>query len=112
VVAHHPVYSGGEHGDTPYIIEHILPLLQEYKVQAYINGHDHDLQHLQAGSVNLFCCGAGSKVRPTTITPHTHFAQSVPGFITVSLRADELVVRMINDAGKMVYSTTVPRTMA
>ena len=28
VIAHHPIYSGGEHGDTPYIIESILPLLK------------------------------------------------------------------------------------
>ena len=51
VIAHHPVYSGGQHGDTPYIIEHILPLLEKYQVTAYFNGHDHDLQHLQAGKV-------------------------------------------------------------
>ncbi len=109
VVAHHPVYSGGEHGDTPYIIKHILPLLQEHKVQAYFNGHDHDLQHLQAGTVNLFCCGAGSKVRPTKTTPHSHFAQSCSGFVTVALQAEQLAVRMIDDHGKLVYTATVPR---
>ena len=109
VVGHHPVYSGGEHGDTPFIIKHVLPLLQEHGVQVYLNGHDHDLQHLQAGTVNLFCCGAGSKVRPTTVTPHTHFAKSCPGFITVAVQADELAVRMIDDHGRMVYTATVPR---
>ena len=109
VVGHHPVYSGGEHGDTPYIVKHILPLMQEHKVQVYFNGHDHDLQHLQAGSVNLFCSGAGSKVRPTTNTPHTHFAKSCSGFTAVALQADQLAVRMIDDLGRLVYSTTVPR---
>ena len=112
VVGHHPVYSGGEHGDTPYIIEHILPLLQAYKVQAYFNGHDHDLQHLQAGTVNLFCSGAGSKVRPTKNTPHTRFAQSRSGFMAMALQPDRLDVRMIDDQGKLLYSTTVPRDSA
>lgn len=109
VVGHHPVYSGGEHGDTPYIIKHILPVMQEHKVQVYFNGHDHDLQHLQAGSVNLFCSGAGSKVRPTTNTPHTHFAKSCSGFTAVAVQADRMAVRMIDDHGKLVYTTTVPR---
>jgi acid phosphatase len=112
VVAHHPVYSGGEHGDTPYIIAHILPLLLKHKVQAYFNGHDHDLQHLQAGTVNLFCSGAGSKVRPTTSTSHTKFAKSCSGFTAVALQADKMNVRMISDQGQLLYATSVPRNAA
>jgi len=112
VIAHHPVYSGGDHGDTPFIIEHILPLLEKYHVQAYFNGHDHDLQHLQAGKVNLFCTGAGSKVRPTKNTAHTKFAQSCSGFTAVALTADRLDVRMIDDQGRLRYTTSVPRAAA
>jgi acid phosphatase len=112
VIAHHPVYSGGEHGDTPYIIKHILPLLAKYQVQVYFNGHDHDLQHLQAGAVNLFCSGAGSKVRPTTNTAHTKFAKSCSGFTAVSLQAEKLDVRMIDDRGRLLYETSVPRQPA
>jgi acid phosphatase len=110
VVAHHPVYSGGIHGDTPYVIKHVLPLLEKYGVQAYFNGHDHDLQHLQAGKINLFCSGAGSKVRETKDTKHTKFAKgSTPGFVTAALSVDELVVRMIDGEGQMLYTTTIPR---
>jgi acid phosphatase len=110
VVGHHPIYSGGEHGDTAYLIEHVLPLLQEHKVQAYFNGHDHDLQHLQAGTVNLFCSGAGSRPRPTATTSHTKFAKGgCSGFTALALRADQMDVRMIDDHGQLLYSTTVPR---
>ena len=109
MVAHHPVYSGGEHGDTTYIVEHVLPLIEKYGVQVYFNGHDHDLQHLQAGKVNLFCSGAGSKVRPTTMTSHSHFAESRSGFTAVALGAEQMEVRMIDDTGKLLYSTAVPR---
>lgn len=28
VVGHHPVFSTGEHGSTPELVEHILPLLK------------------------------------------------------------------------------------
>ena len=113
VVGHHPVYSGGVHGDTPYVIKHVLPLLEKYKVQAYFNGHDHDLQHLQAGKVNLFCSGAGSKVRATKDTARTKFARgSCAGFITASLSADTLDVRMLDDQGKLLYTASVPRNAA
>jgi acid phosphatase len=110
LVAHHPVYSGGVHGDTPYIIKHVLPLLEKYGVQAYFNGHDHDLQHLQAGSVNLFCSGAGSKVRETKNTAHTKFSKgSTPGFLTVALAPEKMDVRMSDAQGQIVYTASVPR---
>ena len=110
VVGHHPVYSGGQHGDTPYIIKHILPLLEKYGVQAYFNGHDHDLQHLQAGKINLFCTGGGSKPRTQLkTTAHTKFGLGCSGFIAATLAAEQLDVRMIDDQGKLLYATTVPR---
>lgn len=110
VIGHHPIYSGGEHGDTPELIETVLPLLQEHKVQAYFNGHDHDLQHLTAGDVNLFDSGAGSQVRPTSKTEHTKFAMTCSGFTTVSLQGDGMNVRMIDNHGTVVYATTVNRS--
>jgi tartrate-resistant acid phosphatase type 5 len=109
VVGHHPIYSGGGHGDTPELIENILPLLQEHKVQAYFNGHDHDLQHLVAGEVNLFDSGAGSQHTLTFYTKHSKFAKSCSGFTAVSLQADKMDVRMIDNHGTPLYTTTIPR---
>jgi tartrate-resistant acid phosphatase type 5 len=109
VIGHHPIYSGGEHGDTSELIEHILPLLHEYGVQAYINGHDHDLQHLMAGQVNLFCSGAGSQVRPTLHTKHTKFAKASSGFMAMSLGPEAMDVRMIDSRGALLYTTRVLR---
>jgi tartrate-resistant acid phosphatase type 5 len=109
VVGHHPIYSGGGHGDTPELVKNILPLLQEHKVQAYFNGHDHDLQHLQAGAVNLFDSGAGSQHTPTFYTKHTKFAKSCSGFTNVSLQADKMDVRMIDNTGTLLYTATIPR---
>lgn len=64
VFGHHTIYSGGsEHGNTVELVEQVKPLLQRHGVQAYINGHEHDLQHLQVGGVNYICTGAGSEVR-------------------------------------------------
>jgi acid phosphatase len=109
VVGHHPIYSGGSHGDTPYLVEHVLPLLEKHGVQAYLNGHDHDLQHLRAGKVDLFCSGGGSRPRPTLETPHTKFAKGCSGFMAVSLQRDRMDIRMIDDQGRVLYRATVPR---
>jgi len=109
VIGHHPIYSGGGHGDTEELIENILPLLHEHKVQAYFNGHDHDLQHLVAGKVNLFDSGAGSQHTPTRYTFHSKFAKSCSGFTTISLQAGKMDVRMIDNRGRQVYATTVAR---
>jgi acid phosphatase len=109
VVGHHPIYSGGGHGDTAELIETILPLLQEHKVQAYFNGHDHDLQHLQAGDVNLFDSGAGSQHTLTFYTKRSKFAKSRSGFTAVALQPDKMDVRMIDDRGQLLYTTSIPR---
>jgi acid phosphatase len=109
VVGHHPIYSGGGHGDSVELIETVLPLLQEHKVQAYFNGHDHDLQHLQAGDVNLFDSGAGSQHTPTFYTKRSKFAKSTSGFTAVSLQPDKMDVRMIDDRGQLLYTATIPR---
>jgi tartrate-resistant acid phosphatase type 5 len=108
VIGHHPIYSGGEHGDTPELIKDILPLLQEYKVQAWFNGHDHDLQHLVAGNLNMFCSGAGSQVRRTKNTVRTKFAKSRSGFTAVSLQPDRMLIRMTDNHGQLLYTTSVP----
>ncbi len=63
VSAHHPVYSGGEHGDTPELIEQVKPILVKNNVNLYLCGHDHDMQHIAnpESKVNYFVAGTGSK---------------------------------------------------
>lgn len=44
VVGHHTIRSGGsEHGETPEMVDLVLPILQRRGVQVYLNGHEHDL---------------------------------------------------------------------
>ena len=115
VIGHHPIYSGGGilgHGDTHELIENILPLLKQHQVQAYFNGHDHNLQHLQVGTVNLFDSGAGSRARPVFKTKYTQFAKACSGFTTVSLQADTMKVRLIDYRGTILYTANIPRSVA
>ncbi len=108
VIGHHPIYSGGTHGETKELVEKLLPLLQQYKVQAYFNGHDHNLEHLIAGDIHLFDTGAGSLVSAVKPTERTKFGKSVPGFVAVSLQPAKMDVRMIDYHGMELYAATVP----
>jgi hypothetical protein len=46
VAGHYPIFSTGEHGDTDELVEYLNPLLDKYKVHAYVCGHDHFSAHL------------------------------------------------------------------
>jgi len=113
VIGHHPIYSGNARGGTPELVDLILPILYEHRVQAYFNGHDHDLQHLVTRNLNLFCSGAGSIVSPKTMeTERTKFVRNIPGFIAASLQRDKLNVHMIDSSGSVLHTAVVPRDAA
>jgi len=80
VAGHFPVLSGGEHGSTQSLLAAVQPLLEKYGVDAYLSGHDHTLQHLEAGGVQYYVSGNAclrGAVRPL---PETRFAAVAPGF--------------------------------
>ncbi|XP_024529679.1 purple acid phosphatase 3 [Selaginella moellendorffii] len=47
VVGHHTMHSFGHHGDSVELLDQILPVLEAHDVDAYINGHDHCLEHIK-----------------------------------------------------------------
>ncbi|GFP96516.1 purple acid phosphatase 17 [Phtheirospermum japonicum] len=63
VVGHHAIRSVGHHGDTPELVNHLLPILQAYNVDFYMNGHDHCLEQISdhTSPIQFLTSGAGSK---------------------------------------------------
>ncbi len=103
VAGHFPMYSGGYHGDTEELQRDVRPLLEKYRVDAYLCGHDHDLQYLrdapEGQGVAYFASGSGGQdvyplhftkevcttvalhprqTTPTHPTPPTHPTQPTP----------------------------------
>ncbi len=112
VHGHHPIYSAGAgHGPQQELIARLLPLLQKHKVQAYFAGHDHDLQHLKTGGLNMLISGGGSRHRPVFPVIQSQFAQGCSGFTMVSLKANEMQVRFVDDTGTLLYTAVVPRSV-
>jgi tartrate-resistant acid phosphatase type 5 len=110
VFGHHPIYSSGlAHGNQPEMIEYILPLLQKYKVQAYFAGHDHDLEHLKVGNLDLIVSGAGSEHRPVKTPATSPFSTATSGFALAFLTAHEMQVQFIDSVGTLLYTAIVSR---
>jgi acid phosphatase len=111
VIGHHTIYSGGSaHGDTPEAKELIEPLLRKHGVQAYINGHDHDLQHIRRGGIDYVLCGAGSEVRPVKEVEGTQFCVARSGFAAMRSEPDALTFEFRDYTGASLYRSTIPRS--
>jgi acid phosphatase len=108
VIGHHTIYSGGSgHGNTPEMIERVLPILQKHKVPAYIAGHDHDLQYIERDGLAFVCTGAGSEVRPVKAIEGTKFCVAQSGFSVVNVTADRLQLEFRNYLGETVFRTAI-----
>lgn len=108
VFGHHTIYSGGsEHGNTVELVEQVKPILERRGVQAYFNGHEHDLQHLRVGAVDYICSGAGSEVRPTGRIEGTRFALSRSGFAVVKVGQEALDLEFRDYTGAPVYRSAI-----
>jgi acid phosphatase len=109
VFGHHTILSGGDHGPTRELVAAVKPLLERYRVAAYFNGHDHDLQHIAGESLHYFCSGAGARTREVQAVEGTRFFSDRPGFAAVALNARRLRVEFIDYTGATLYSVDVAR---
>lgn len=107
VVGHHPVFSGGQHGNTDQLIAGVKPLLERYGVHAYINGHDHDLQHIQVGEVHYLTSGTGAEVRDTKAIDGTVFCASKLGFLSATLNKNEARMKFVGDDGAVLHDFSI-----
>jgi tartrate-resistant acid phosphatase type 5 len=107
VFGHHPIYSASPiHGDTVELQDRLLPILHAHHVQAYICGHEHDLQHLEADGVDYFVSGAGAECRANGLRSDSRYSISKLGFSSVSLTRDSLHVEFYDADGTCVYDAS------
>ncbi|HSN86709.1 MAG TPA: metallophosphoesterase [Thermoanaerobaculia bacterium] len=113
VYGHHPIYSTGQHGDTPELIAEILPLLQKHKVDVYLAGHEHDLQALQPeGGVYFFVSGAGGHgLRDVTsrTTCREWALGRFAGFTVLDANATEMKVLFVGSDAQVVKGFTLKK---
>uniref|UniRef100_A0A0B6ZW14 Tartrate-resistant acid phosphatase type 5 n=1 Tax=Arion vulgaris TaxID=1028688 RepID=A0A0B6ZW14_9EUPU len=127
VAGHYPVYSVAEHGPTDCLVEQLQPMLNNYMVNGYMSGHDHNLQHLQVKSrfgsnIDYFVSGMANFVDNSTAhmkyVPHGslqfHYGNiaSKGGFLYAEATANNITFTFINSEGQRLYSTIIyPRKL-
>ncbi|KAI3455116.1 hypothetical protein Pfo_011779 [Paulownia fortunei] len=110
VVGHHTMKSIGYHGDTLEIVDQVLPILEAHKVDMYINGHDHCLEHLsnKKGSMQFLTSGGGSKAWKNEIhygmhNDSMHFYHDGQGFMSVKLTYEKAKIAFYDVLGEPLY---------
>lgn len=110
VYLHYPIYSS--QGGFDEIRKAVQPLLAKYNVQLVLAGHEHDYQrsHAVDGVTHVLTGGGGQQV--------WNFTKKAPGFIAfrkaayhhteVSVSGTRLVVRAIDENGKLIDSAVIP----
>lgn len=112
VSGHYPVYSVAEHGPTEQLQKELKPLLTQYKVSAYLCGHEHNEQHIDVGDgVQYHVIGSAhdkdsSMKHEKTITKDQLKFHSVPdgGFATVEVTKKGMVLTHLDGSGKVLYT--------
>jgi tartrate-resistant acid phosphatase type 5 len=74
-------------------------------VQAYICGHDHNLQHNHPENTytDYFISGAGSEIKDNPHFNKAKFAESIAGFADVTIKSDALSLNFIDKTGDIIY---------
>lgn len=108
VVGHHPVFSGGRHGNTPSLVARLKPLLDRHKVQIYLNGHDHDLQHIVVDGIHYLTSGAGASARRSGNIAGTQFAAAKLGFLSIRLSPEKAALSFLDTGGNALHAAEIP----
>lgn len=109
VTAHHPLYSNGGHGDNPILIREWDTLFREHKVDLYLTGHDHDLQHLEFGghpTSFVISGGGGAQLVEWSRPPQSRgpWGDRVLGFTDIELTGQSLLVRHVGTNAEVVHA--------
>ena len=109
VYGHHTIYSHGYHGNTPELIRDLLPLIKD-RVDIYLSGHDHDMQHLRPeGNLHFFVSGSGGKLRRIRPGPRSLFAMSARGFAVLEANAGSVKMTFVSTTLQPLYEYTLKK---
>jgi tartrate-resistant acid phosphatase type 5 len=111
VMAHHPIYSNGPHGDHKVLIADWEPLLREHKAHLYLAGHDHDMQHLEFESHPtsfVLSGGGGADLYNLQIEEARRgpYAAKIYGFSHLQIAPDKLTLLHLDPAGRLIHGFT------
>jgi tartrate-resistant acid phosphatase type 5 len=116
VIGHHPSYTVGpriQNYETLSIRKYLDQVFEDHKVDVYLSGHEHSMQHLKPEKryTHHFISGAGSEISTVTKgVPFSRFEAAENGFMYFSLDRKRLAVKAINHEGKVLYETLLTKS--
>jgi predicted phosphodiesterase len=114
VIGHHPFWTVGPritNSDTLTMRKALTKTFEDNKVDVYLSGHEHSLQHIKPdGYTHQFISGAGSELTGVTANiANCKFQASEHGFMYFAMDAKRLNVTAINVDGKVLYQTELTK---
>lgn len=121
VFGHHSLFSNGPHGDTAGLVRLYWDWFLGDKVDFYLSGHNHGLEHLNrpghgtefivsgAGGGDYQWAGRkapGAQAAPETSAAHSFFRYQGGGFAHLEVAADQVRVGYYDSAGQQIYAFT------
>jgi acid phosphatase len=109
VFGHHQIYSSGQYGLNQPFIETLTPIFQKYRVQLYINGHDHNYERTQPiKGTTYVVCGAGAGTRPMRRSEWTAHAASQLSFAAYEVYSDRIIISGIGTDNSVFDQGIIP----
>jgi tartrate-resistant acid phosphatase type 5 len=115
VVGHHPVWplrsEGGEDGGAAKDMQaKVDPILRAHRIPLYLNGHDHDLQHVEKAGTHYICTGAGSKTRKACEQGDgSDFCSVESGFVACAVDRQAIRIVYRDHTGATLHVVDIPR---
>jgi len=114
VAGHYPVFSIAENGPTRELQPDRFSYLRDYKVSAYLSGHDHNEQYIDVGdNIQYHVIGSAHKGNPSRRHAHTlksgqlKFYDAHPGFASVSVSKSGMQIKHWKSNGELLFAAPV-----
>jgi len=104
--AHHTIYCNGSKGDNGVLIQQWGALFEKYKVDFYLCGHNHTIQHIDPAGVftSYVISGGGGAARDGLLRDDRGFSISVTGFAAFQFDRDMATVSLLRGNGATLHS--------
>ena len=96
---------GGHHNEDPRLTPW-KTLFHDHGVDAYVCGHEHDLQHMRVDGITtdwLISGGGGQNLHPVKTTEKTKFGQPAFGFVHLAISPKTLRATFVGTDAQPLY---------
>ncbi|KAL5760786.1 hypothetical protein ACOSP7_019276 [Xanthoceras sorbifolium] len=117
VVGHHTIKSAGSHGNTHELALQLLPILEANKVDLYINGHDHCLEHISSSNsgIQYLTSGGGSKAWRGDVSWWNPMEMKLyydgQGFMSVQITKTEVDIAFYDAFGNVLHKWSTSKQL-